>query len=209
MGKHEELYAAISKGKRNDVQTIVPQLLALGVAPESLLVETMIPAMRDIGEKFSRHEVYVPEMLIAARAMQAGLNILEPVLANKGHQPYGKVCCGTVKGDPHDIGKNLVVMMLKGAGYEVFDLGVNCDVAKFESGVAQGATVVLCSALLTTTMPYMRDVVAAFSQRPEIKVVVGGAPVTQAYAQEIGAVGYGHDANEAVKVVDRLFGRAS
>lgn len=209
MSRHEALYAAICKGKRNDVQALVPQLLAEGAVAEELLTHTMIPAMRDIGEKFSRNEVYVPEMLIAARAMQAGLNILEPVLAKKGHQPYGKVCCGTVKGDLHDIGKNLVVMMLKGAGYEVIDLGVDCGVEKFEAGVAQGATAVLCSALLTTTMPYMKQVVDAFRDRPHIKVIIGGAPVTLNYAKEIGAEGYGSDANDAVKVVERLFGRSA
>jgi 5-methyltetrahydrofolate--homocysteine methyltransferase len=204
MARNDALFEAVTKGKRNDVTTIVQQALDDGRNAEEIVNDTMIPAMREIGERFSRHEVYVPEMLIAARAMTAGLKLLEPVLAAAGHQPLGKVCIGTVKGDLHDIGKNLVVMMLKGAGYEVVDLGVDCDVAKFDQGVAEGATLVLASALLTTTMPYMKQVVEHFQDRPGIRVVVGGAPVTQAYADEIGAAGYGGDANDAVAVVDRL-----
>lgn len=207
MARNEALFTAVAKGKRKDVAEIVTNLLAEGANASEILMDTMIPAMRDVGEKFSRNEVYVPEMLIAARAMQAGLTILEPILAKKGHQPIAKICVGTVKGDLHDIGKNLVAMMLKGAGYDVIDLGVDCDVAKFEQGVAQGAQVVLCSALLTTTMPYMKQIVDAFKNRPQIPVVIGGAPVTLQYAQEIGAHGYGSDANDAVKVVERVLGR--
>lgn len=209
MARNEALFTAITKGRRKEVADIVNQALAAGAGAEELLTETMISAMRDIGDKFSRNEVYVPEMLIAARAMQAGLTILEPILARKGHQPLGKVCIGTVKGDLHDIGKNLVAMMLKGAGYEVLDLGVDCDIAKFEQGVAQGAQVVLCSALLTTTMPYMKQVVEAFKGRPNVHVVIGGAPVTQQYAQEIGAHGYGSDANDAVRIVEKVLGLKS
>jgi len=209
MARNEALFTAISKGKRNDVSTLVTQLLDSGENPAEILTGTMIPAMRDIGDKFSRNEVYVPEMLIAARAMQAGLTILEPILVKKGHKPLGRICIGTVKGDLHDIGKNLVAMMLKGAGYEVLDLGVDCDVAKFEQGVAQGANVVLCSALLTTTMPYMKQIVDAFKNRPNVHVVIGGAPVTQQYAQEIGAHGYGSDANDAVRVVEKVLGITS
>lgn len=207
MARHDALFVAVGKGKRNDVQALVQALLAQGVPAEEILMDTMIPAMRDVGEKFSRNEVYVPEMLIAARAMQSGLTILEPILARKGHQPIAKVCVGTVKGDLHDIGKNLVVMMLKGAGYEVIDLGVDCGVEKFEQAVGQGARIVLCSALLTTTMPYMKQVVEHFRGRAGVQVVIGGAPVTQQYAQEIGAHGYGSDANDAVRVVERLLGR--
>jgi 5-methyltetrahydrofolate--homocysteine methyltransferase len=204
MARYDDLFTAIGKGKRDEVTAQVTSLLDGGVPAEEIVTETMIPAMRDIGERFSRHEIYVPEMLIAARAMTAGLKVLEPVLAAAGHQPLGKVAIGTVKGDLHDIGKNLVVMMLKGAGYEVIDLGVDCDVTKFEAGVDDGATLILASALLTTTMPYMKQVVEHFQGRPEVKVVVGGAPVTQAYADEIGAAGYGADANDAVTVVDTL-----
>ncbi len=205
MADQADLFAAVTAGKRNDVKRIVDELLTQGVQAEDMVVQTMIPAMREVGDRFSRNEIFVPEMLIAARAMQTGLTILEPILAERGHQPLGKVAIGTVKGDLHDIGKNLVAMMLKGAGYEVLDLGVDCDESAYERGVADGATVVLVSALLTTTMPYMKRVVDQFGDRPGIKVILGGAPVTQQYADELGADGYGKDANDAVAVVDRLF----
>ena len=203
MSRNEALFTAITKGNRKVVEEQVNACVAAGGNVVELLTGTMIPAMRDIGERFSRNEVYVPEMLIAARAMAAGLKIIEPILAKAGHQPLGRVCIGTVKGDLHDIGKNLVAMMLKGAGYAVEDLGVDCDAAKFQAAVDRGAQVVLCSALLTTTMPYMKTVAEALKGK-NVKVIVGGAPVTQQYANDIGAHGYGEDANSAVKVVDAL-----
>jgi 5-methyltetrahydrofolate--homocysteine methyltransferase len=205
----QELYEAILRGDRNAVTVLVGNCLAEGNDLELLLNGTMVPAMREMGRRFSCGEAYVPDMLIAARAMQAGLDLLAPHLAGSGHRAAGQVCIGTVKGDLHDIGKNLVAMMLKGAGYEVIDLGVDCDVARFEQGVGAGARAVLCSALLTTTMPYMKRVVEHFRDRPEISVIVGGAPVTRDYAEQIGAHGYGADANEAVKTVDALFGRGA
>jgi 5-methyltetrahydrofolate--homocysteine methyltransferase len=205
MAKNEELFNAICKGQRKLVEEIVNKLVAAGGNVTEMLNESMIPAMRSMGDKFSRNEVYVPEMLIAARAMQAGLKIIEPILVAAGHKPLAKICIGTVKGDLHDIGKNLVAMMLKGAGYEVDDLGVDCDVAKFQAAVERGAQAVLCSALLTTTMPYMKTLADAMKGKPA-KVIIGGAPVTQQYANEIGAAGYGADANDAVKVVDTLLG---
>ena len=205
MNRNETLFTAITKGNRKLVEEQVNACVAANGNVVELLTGTMIPAMREIGERFSRNEVYVPEMLIAARAMAAGLKIIEPILAKAGHQPLAKICVGTVKGDLHDIGKNLVAMMLKGAGYEVEDLGVDCDVAKFQAAVDRGARVVLCSALLTTTMPYMKTVTEGLKGKG-VKVVVGGAPVTQQYANEIGADAYGADANDAVKVVDALVG---
>jgi 5-methyltetrahydrofolate--homocysteine methyltransferase len=205
MAKNEELFNAICKGQRKLVEEIVNKAVAGGAGVVELLNDSMIPAMRNMGELFSRNEVYVPEMLIAARAMAAGLKIIEPILVSAGHKPLAKVCIGTVKGDLHDIGKNLVAMMLKGAGYEVDDLGVDCDVAKFQAAVDRGAQAVLCSALLTTTMPYMK-IVAEALKASSAKVVVGGAPVTQQYAAEIGAAGFGTDANDAVKVIDKLLG---
>ena len=206
MTNYDALKAAIIKGSRNDVTAIVKAAIDAGEDFNALLDNAMIPAMREIGEKFSRNEAYVPELLIAARAMQSGLAIIEPLLAASGRKSLGTVAIGTVKGDLHDIGKNLVAIMLKGAGYDVVDLGVNCDVAKFDEGVAKGATVVACSSLLTTTMPYMRDVVEHFKGRG-VKVIIGGAPITQAYADEIGAFGYSEDANGAVKLADAIFGR--
>ena len=192
---------AVIRGKRNEVTAIVQAAIDNHEEIAPLLDQGMIPAMREIGDRFSRNEAYVPELLIAARAMQTGLVLIEPLLAGANRKSLGKVAIGTVKGDLHDIGKNLVAIMLKGAGYEVIDLGVNCDVAKYDSAVAQGAQVVACSSLLTTTMPYMKEVVDHF-RGTGVKVIIGGAPVSQAYADEIGADGYSSDANEAVRLVD-------
>jgi 5-methyltetrahydrofolate--homocysteine methyltransferase len=203
MTDFEALKKAVMSGKRNDVTAIVQTAIDAKEDLNHLLDRGMIPAMREIGEKFSRNEAYVPELLIAARAMQAGLALIEPLLAGGSRKSLGKIAIGTVKGDLHDIGKNLVAIMLKGAGYDVIDLGVNCDVNKYEEAVKQGSQIVACSSLLTTTMPYMKDVVDYFKGR-DVKVIIGGAPVTQAYCNEIGASGYSEDANGAVKLVDRL-----
>jgi len=201
MARNEELFSAIIKGKRKDVTALVQADVDSGANVEEILMGSMIPAMREIGDRFTRNEVYVPEMLIAARAMQAGLDIVEPLLADTGHKPLAKVAIATVKGDLHDIGKNLVAMMLKGAGYEVVDLGVDCDVAKYQEAVDAGAQVLLLSALLTTTMPYMKEVCDHFKGQ-DVKILIGGAPVTQEYADEIGADGYSSDANEAVSATE-------
>jgi 5-methyltetrahydrofolate--homocysteine methyltransferase len=206
MPRNQALFDAICKGDRDTVREIVQSNLDAGNDVVDLLNNSMIPAMRAMGERFSCNEVYVPDMLIAARAMQTGIDLIEPQLGEEGHKATATVCIGTVKGDLHDIGKNLVAMMVRGAGYEVIDMGVDCDVDKFAEGVASGATAVLCSALLTTTMPYMKTVVEHFKDRPEVQVIIGGAPVTQDYADEIGAHGYGSDANQAVKVLDASHG---
>ncbi len=203
MTDFEALKAAVIKGDRNKVTAMVQAAIDEKEDINAILDQGMIPAMREIGDKFSRNEAYVPELLIAARAMQAGLALLEPLIAASGRKSLGKVAIGTVKGDLHDIGKNLVGIMLKGAGYEVMDLGVNCDIAKYEDAVGKGAQIIGCSSLLTTTMPYMKDVVEHFKGKG-VKVIIGGAPVTQAYADEIGADGYSDDANGAVKLVDSL-----
>ena len=200
----DALKNAVLKGDRKSVTEIINKAVEEKADINQLLDSAMIPAMREIGDRFSRNEAYVPELLIAARAMQAGLSIIEPLIAGSGRTAPATIVIGTVKGDLHDIGKNLVAIMLKGAGYNVIDVGVNCDVTKYEEGVAQGATIVACSSLLTTTMPYMKDVVEHFKGRDDIKVIIGGAPVTAAYAEEIGADGYAADANEAVKLVDRI-----
>lgn len=208
MARNEELYEAVIKGKRKIVASLVQNLVDAGESVESILMESMVPAMAEIGERFSRNEAYVPEMLIAARAMQAGLDLLDPLLQAAGHEPLGKVAIGTVKGDLHDIGKNLVAMMLKGAGFEVMDLGVDCSAEQYKEAVENGAQCVLLSALLTTTMPYMKEVVETL-QGTGAKVLIGGAPVTQEYANEIGADGYSQDANEAVKVTKGSLGIAA
>ena len=202
----QELFDSICTGDRTSVATIVQDSLAGGMEPVELLNDSMIPAMREMGSRFSRNDAYVPDMLIAARAMQTGLDIVEPLLVKSGHKPSATVCIGTVRGDLHDIGKNLVAIMLKGAGYNVIDLGVNCEVEKFEEAVQKGARAILCSALLTTTMPYMKTVVDHFRGNPEVKVLIGGAPVTRHYADEIGADGFGKDANEAVAAVEQALG---
>ncbi len=206
MAFNQQLFDSICGGDRSSVEGTVSALLAEGIKPVDLLNESMIPAMREMGNRFSRNDAYVPDMLIAARAMQTGLNIIEPLLVQSGYEPAGRVCIGTVKGDLHDIGKNLVGIMLKGAGFEVMDLGVNCDVEKFDAAVRNGAKAVLCSALLTTTMPYMKTVVDHFRENPRVRVLIGGAPVTQNYADEIGADGFGKDANAAVAAVERALG---
>jgi len=203
MAQNQKLFDSICSGDRTSVETIVNESLAGGTEPAELLNDSMIPAMREMGNRFSRNDAYVPDMLIAARAMQTGLDIVEPLLVQSGHKPSASVCIGTVKGDLHDIGKNLVAIMLKGAGYEVIDLGVNCDIDKFEDAVNKGAKAILCSALLTTTMPYMKNVVDHFKGNEDVKVLIGGAPVTGNYADEIGADGFGKDANEAVTAVER------
>lgn len=204
MTDFEALKTAIIKGKRNDVVTIVTAAIEEKTDVNSLLDLGMIPAMRDIGEKFSRNEAYVPELLIAARAMQSGLALIEPLITASGRKSKGKVGIGTVKGDLHDIGKNLVAIMIKGAGYDVIDMGVNCDVTKCDTAVEQGAQVIACSSLLTTTMPYMKEVVNHFKGKG-IKIIIGGAPVTQSYCDEIGADGYSEDANGAVKLLDKIY----
>lgn len=202
MAKNEELYHAIMKGKRKDVAALIQAEIDAGTDMGELLMESMVPAMKEVGERFSRNEAFVPEMLIAARAMQTGLDLMDPLLASAGHKPLGKVAIGTVKGDLHDIGKNLVAMMVKGAGYDVVDLGVDCDIEKYEEACAKGAQVLMLSALLTTTMPYMKEVVSFFKKKgTNVKILVGGAPVTREYAKEIGADGYSDDANHAVKEV--------
>jgi 5-methyltetrahydrofolate--homocysteine methyltransferase len=208
MANLEDLQGSIIKGKRDEVVSFVKDYIAAGNDVNEIIDKGMIPAMREIGERFSRNEAYVPELLIAARAMQAGLEIVEPLLAATGRKSLGKVAIGTVKGDLHDIGKNLVAIMLKGAGYDVIDLGVNCDIAKFESGVEQGADLIACSALLTTTMSYMKEIAEHFKDS-KVRVIIGGAPVTQSFCEEIGADGYSDDANGAVKLVDSLLAKSA
>ena len=206
MARNEVLFEAIGKGNRKAVQEIVQRSVDEGADIVELLNDTMIPAMRYIGDRFARNEIYVPEMLIAARAMQAGLNIASPMLEKAGHKAKAKVAICTVKGALHDIGKNLVMMMLKGAGYEVMDLGVDCPVEKFEKAIADGAQAICLSALLTTTMPYMRIITEKLKGNPDVKIIIGGAPVTAEYAKEIGAHGYGSDANDAVRVLENCLG---
>ena len=206
MSINDELYDAIVFGEKDTVIKIVQQAVDNGEDIVNLLNETMIPALREVGDQFSRGEVFVPEMLVSARAMQSGVDIIDPLLAQSGHQPVAKVCIGSVKGDLHDIGKNLVIMMLKGSGFEVEDLGVDCRIEAFEAAVERGAEVVCLSALLSTTRGEMQPVVEHFKDRDEVKVVVGGAVISQEFADQIGADGFGFDASDAVRAVRESLG---
>jgi 5-methyltetrahydrofolate--homocysteine methyltransferase len=199
----------LQKGKAKDVEALVKQALDEGLPPGDILEKGLIAGMSIIGGKFKRNEVYVPEVLIAARAMNMGMKVLESALAKSGVKSRGKVAVGTVKNDLHDIGKNLVCMMLKGAGFEVLDLGIDCPPEKFVDAAKNGAVVIGLSALLTTTMPQMKGVIETLKAAGvTAKVMIGGAPVTKAYADEIGAQGYAPDAASAVDEAKRLIGAA-
>ena len=199
----------VQKGQAKKVEELVKQALDEGTNVEEVLEQGLIVGMSVIGGKFKRNEVYVPEMLIAARAMNAGMAILEPVLVSAGVKPFGVAAIGTVKGDLHDIGKNLVAMMLKGAGFKVMDLGIDQSAESFIKAAGEGAQVLCLSALLTTTMPQMADVVKARNEAGmDVPVLIGGAPVTQSYCDEIKADGYAPDAASAVDVAKKLIGKA-
>jgi len=189
VGINDDLYDAIVFGERGDVVEIVQEEVEAGTDVGELLNATMIPALREVGDQFSRGEVFVPEMLVSAHAMQAGVDIIEPLLVSAGHKPIARVCIGSVKGDLHDIGKNLVTMMLKGSGFEVDDLGVDCRIELFEEAVEKGAKVICLSALLSTTRSEMKPVIDHFRDQ-DVKIVVGGAVITQDFANDIGADGF-------------------
>jgi len=199
---------ALQNGSTPKVKKLVQAAVEEGVPAEQILTEGLISGMSEIGELFKNNEVYVPEVLISARAMYAGLDILRPLLSEEGVEPLGTVAVGTVTGDLHDIGKNLVAMMLEGAGFKVINLGVDVKPEQFVDAVAnQGAQVLALSALLTTTMPAMAQVLDALKAaglRDKCKVMVGGAPVTQGYADEIGADGYAADAASAATLAKEL-----
>jgi len=202
------LYEAILNGDAKAAKSITEQALAAGVAPLTLVQEYMVPAMGEVGRRFECNEFFVPELLLAARAMKAALELIRPLLIASGAQPVGRVAIGTVKGDLHDIGKNLVAAMLEGGGYEVIDLGVNVAPEQFIAAVKEkGANIIAMSALLTTTMPSMRTTVEALKQagvRGQVKILVGGAPITQRFADEIGADGYGESAASAVNLAKKV-----
>ena len=180
---------------------MVQQAIDEGIAPEEILTEGLISGMNVVGEKFKNNEVFVPEVLVAARAMNQGVSLLKPLLMNAGVEPAGKVCIGTVRGDLHDIGKNLVKMMLEGKGFEVVDLGTDVTPEAFvNAAIEQNCDIICCSALLTTTMGVMEEVVKAAEAagiRDKVKIMIGGAPVTEAYCEKIGADAYTVDAASA------------
>jgi 5-methyltetrahydrofolate--homocysteine methyltransferase len=209
----QELYTSILNGENKVVPVKVQAALDAGVDASKILNEGMIAAMAEVGQLFEEGEYYVPEMLISARSMQAGLAVLKPHLMQANVKSAGKVVAGTVKGDLHDIGKNLVCMMLEGAGFEIQDLGTDVLPEKFVAAVQEGEVdIVALSALLTTTMPNMKITIEALREaglRERVKVIIGGAPVTDSYAQQIGADGYSPDASRAVALAKSLLPVAS
>ena len=207
----EDIYSAVLRGKRKEVAPLVQQALDEGLGAEEVLNEALVAAMSEIGERFSRNEAFVPEMLVAARAMSAGTEVLKPHLAEEGAEPVGKAVIGTVKGDMHDIGKNLVRMMIEGKGFEVTDLGVDVAPEQFVTFLQEheDTDIMCCSALLTTTMPEIGATIRAIEEaglRDKVKVMVGGAPVTQAFADEVGADAYTPDAGAAAARAVELVG---
>ncbi len=203
----QSLHEAIVEGNAKRVNQYVQEALNSGAAAKSILTDVMIPAMTEVGERYQAGEFFVPELLLAARAMKEGLAILKPLLVDAAVKPAGRIAIGTVEGDLHDIGKNLVGMMLEGAGFEIVDLGLDVPPGKFVEAVQNGARVIALSSLLTTTMPNMRRIIQALEAagvRERTGVLVGGAPVTQEYANEIGADGYAADAYQAVVIVRGL-----
>jgi len=202
------LYDAILAGDAESAIQVTNEAIAAGTDPQQLVTEHMITAMDEVGQRFERAEYFVPEMLIAARAMKGALQLLRPLLAARGIQPLGRVVIGTVKGDLHDIGKGLVASMLEGGGFEVIDLGVDVPAATFLAECQQHqADIIAVSALLTTTMTGMKSVVQAVRDAglsDRCQVIIGGAPVTQQYADAIGADGYSDSASGAVALARRL-----
>jgi len=211
MADLQAMAEALIKGDRNKVVELTKQALAENMPPKKILEEGLIAGMNVVGKRFKANEIYVPEVLIAARAMKGGMEILQPALVKAGVKPAGIVVLGTVKGDLHDIGKNLVGMMLTGGGLKVVDVGIDASAEKFiESCKKEGAQVCAMSALLTTTMPQMATIIKALKDAGvKTKTIIGGAPVTQNYADEIGADGYAPDAASAVDVVRTLIGLAA
>jgi len=205
------LHDAVVDGDAKSAKALTDAAIKAGVQPGDLLGKALIPAMDEVGRRFECNEYFVPELLISARAMKGSMELIRPLLAKSGIQPVGKVAIGTVKGDLHDIGKNLVAAMLEGGGFEIIDLGVDVAPEKFVAAVAEkGANIICLSALLTTTMPSMKDTLAALNAagiRNKVKVMIGGAPITDAYAKEIGADGYSDNASSAVQLARRLVGK--
>jgi len=203
----KKLYEAVVNGDAKSAKEITQEALNSGTDPLALVNEQMVPAMDEVGRRFEANEYFVPELLISARAMKGALDLIRPLLTARGDQPAGRVAIGTVKGDLHDIGKNLVASLLEGGGFEVIDLGVNVPPEKFiETVQTRNANIVAMSALLTTTMPAMKTTIEAMKQagvRDKVKVLIGGAPITQKYADEIGADGYSENAVGAVALAKK------
>lgn len=208
MSIYTDISASLQKGRAKVVKALVEQAIAEGCPAAEILGEGLLDGMNSIGEKFKKNEVYVPEVLVAARAMNMGMEVLKPLLAENGVKAAGRVCIGTVQGDLHDIGKNLVKMMMEGKGLEVIDLGVDVSPETFvQTAVEQDCDIICCSALLTTTMDVMADVVNKAEEagiRDRVKIMVGGAPVTDAFCRQIGADRYTSDAASAADAAVEL-----
>ena len=208
MSDYAELYNAILAGNAKRAEEVTKAALAAKADPTELVQKYMIPAMDEVGKRFECNEYFVPELLIAARAMKTSLELITPLLAEVGAEPVGRVVIGTVQGDLHDIGKNLVASMLEGGGFKVIDLGVDVPPERFvEAAKEHDGTIVALSALLTTTMTMMKNVIQALEKagvRKQTKVMIGGAPITQQYADEIGADGYSDNASSAVAMARKL-----
>ena len=208
MVRSQELYDAILNGDAKKAHAVTEAALASGVAPMDLITGSMVPAMDEVGRLFETEEYFVPELLLAGRAMKSAMELLRPLMASSGEKLATRVVIGTVKGDMHDIGKNLVASMLEGSGFEVFDLGADVAPDKFAAAVEEHKPQVVClSALLTVTMPAMKktiDVLESAGLRQRVKVLIGGAPVTGQYAKEIGADGYSDSASGAVSLVRQI-----
>ena len=205
------LYEAIVNGDARAAKAITDKALASGMDPMKIVTDFMVPAMSEVGSKFECNEYFVPELLLSARAMKAAMEPIRPLLTAAGTQPVGRGVVGTVKGDLHDIGKNLVAAMLEGGGFEVIDLGVNVSPEQFIQSVKEkNANIVAMSALLTTTMPAMKTTIEAMKQagmRDKVKVLIGGAPITQKFADEIGADGFSESAAGAVALARKATGK--
>jgi 5-methyltetrahydrofolate--homocysteine methyltransferase len=204
----KKIFDAVLTGEPNEVHDNIRNALDAKLEPTVILNEGMIAAMREVGQRFEAGDYFVPEMLISARAMQGGMSLLKPYLLQSNIQSSGKVIIGTVKGDLHDIGKNLVALMLEGAGFEIKDLGIDVPAEDFVAALqAEPADILALSALLTTTMPSMKQTIEAIQAaglRDKIKIIVGGAPVTEEYARQVGADGYSSDASRAVGLAESL-----
>jgi corrinoid protein of di/trimethylamine methyltransferase len=212
MADLNQLYEAIVAGKLEPAVEVTKEALAEGMEPKTIINDYMIRAMGEIGQRFQDGKAFVPQLLMAARAMKGALELIKPLLAGDASSTVGKVVIGTVKGDLHDIGKNLVASMLEGSGFEVVNIGIDIPAEKFIAAVNEHQPDILCmSALLTTTMPYMKtviDAVEAAGLRGKVKIMVGGAPINQSYAEQIGADGYSDNANSAVVTAKTLMGVA-
>lgn len=203
------LSEAVISGKKDEAVALTGMLLNQNISPDKILEEGLFPGMKEVGKKFKENLIFVPQVLISARAMKSSLSLLEPLLAGKKEIEKGSIIIGTVKGDIHDIGKNIVAMMLKSSGYKVVDLGINITAEQFISSVKKENASLLClSALLTTTMTYMKTVIERVkSENLNIKILVGGAPLNKRYSDEIGADGFANNAADAVKVAESLLSR--